>query len=376
MAPPTRVIVGAERMGAYLPLLEGKQVALVVNGTSRIGNTHLLDTLWQSGVCISRIFAPEHGFRGGEEAGADVSDEVDEVTGVPVVSLYGKKKKPSAEDLQQVDVLIFDIQDVGARFYTYISTLFRLLEAAADNDKMVIVLDRPNPNGHLIDGPLLESGLESFVGIAPMPIAHGCTVGEMARYFTGEWWIWRERPPVKLKVITCLNYTHRTPYDLPVRPSPNLPNMRAILLYPSLCLFEGTTVSVGRGTDWPFQWVGHPDFPQEAANTQFTPCTNEGSKNPIQENRLCRGYDLRETSLENLRRREQLDLHWLLDFYAEFPDKDHFFRKDGYFDMLAGTKEFRQFMELGTSEEDIRASWEDGLRYFRLVRKTYLLYPD
>ncbi len=368
-----RVVVGAERLEQYLPLLEGKQVGLVFNPTARVGATHLLDTLLRRGVCVTRIFAPEHGFRGEEEAGEEVRNGLDVRTGTPVISLYGRKKKPSAADLLFVDVLIFDIQDVGARFYTYISTMFYVLESCAANDKPLIVLDRPNPNGHVVDGPLLEPELESFVGIAPLPLSHGCTVGELALYFTGEDWIWKGPRPA-LTVIPCANYNHRTPYDLPVKPSPNLPDSRSVLLYPSICLFEGTVASVGRGTDTPFQLVGHPDFPVQ--DFCFIPRCNTGAKSPLFDNQRCFGYDLRQIPLDSLRSRTQIDLRWLLDFYCEYPDKSRFFLKNNFFDLLAGTPELRQQIELGTSEAEIRASWQPGLEFFRAVRKPYLLYPE
>lgn len=367
-----RVVVGAERLDLYLPMLAGKQVGLVVNPTARVGATHLLDTLLARGVCVTRIFAPEHGFRGEEEAGEEVRNGLDVRTGTPVISLYGRKKKPSTTDLAFVDVVIFDIQDVGARFYTYISTLFYVLEACAANDKPILVLDRPNPNGHLVDGPLLEPDLESFVGIAPLPLAHGCTVGELARYFTGEDWIWKGPRP-SLTVVPCLHYTHHTPYDLPVKPSPNLPDSRSVLLYPSICLFEGTVASVGRGTDTPFQLIGHPDFPVQ--DFCFIPRCNTGAKSPLFDNQRCYGYDMRGISIDSLRARSELDLHWLLDFYCEYPDKSRFFLKNNFFDMLAGTPELRRQIELGTSEAEIRASWQPGLDFFKSVRKPYLLYP-
>lgn len=368
-----RVVVGAERLDVYLPLLEGRQVGLVVNPTARVGGTHLLDTLIARGVCVTRIFAPEHGFRGEEEAGQEVRNGLDVRTGTPVVSLYGRKKKPSADDLAFVDVVVFDIQDVGARFYTYISTLYYVLQASGAAGRPVVVLDRPNPNGHYVDGPLLEEDLESFIGIAPLPVVHGCTVGELARYFTGEDWV-MPGPKPRLTVICCENYTHRTRYDLPVKPSPNLPDVRSVLLYPSICLFEGTTASVGRGTETPFQLVGHPDFPP--GGFSFTPLCNDAARTPPHEHRTCHGYDLRAVPLDSLFNSRQLDLHWLLDFYCEFPDKERFFLKNGFFDLLAGTPELRRQIELGTSEAEIRASWQPGLEYFKLVRQPYLLYPE
>lgn len=370
---PSRVVTGAERMDLYLPILQGKQVALVVNHSSRVGHTHLVDSLLARGVQVTQVFAPEHGFRGLADAGEEVVDGCDVRSDLPVTSLYGKKKKPAPADLADANLVIFDIQDVGTRFYTYISTLYYVLEACAENGKQVLVLDRPNPNGHFVDGPLLEQGQESFVGVAPIPIVHGCTVGELARLFTGERFF-KQADKLNLQVIPCANYNHATPYTLPVRPSPNLPDMRSVLLYPSLCLFEGTTVSVGRGTDQPFQVVGHPDFPMQ--DFVFTPCQSSIARFPPQEGRLCRGYDLSRIDPDSLYRMARIDLHWMLDFYCELPDKAHFFLKNHFFDLLAGTPQLRLQIEQGTSEEEIRASWADGLAFFRLVRRGYLLYPD
>lgn len=372
-AQAERVIVGAERTELYLPLLRNKQIGLVVNPSSRIGTTHLVDSLYQLGLCITRIFAPEHGFRGAEEAGERVRDDQDPRTGIPIVSLYGRKKKPSGDDLAELDVVVFDIQDVGARFYTYISTLLYLMEACAENRVPLIILDRPNPNGHYIDGPVLDMRLESFVGSVPLPIVHGCTVGELARMFEGEGWVNRQER-LHLRVIPCLNYNHQTPYDLPVRPSPNLPDMRSVLLYPSLCLFEGSTVSVGRGTDTPFQLVGHPD--NECDTFSFIPKPNAGSKYPPQQGLVCKGYDLRHVSIDSLRMRTELNLNWLLKFYQDFPNKSAFFLPNGFFNLLSGTTTLRQQMEAGKTEAEIRASWAPNLAFYKEIRKRYLLYPE
>ncbi|MEZ4917536.1 MAG: DUF1343 domain-containing protein [Saprospiraceae bacterium] len=368
----TQIKVGAERMDMYLPMLEGKRVALVVNHSSKLGSTHLLDTLLAAKICIARIFLGAW-VSGTADAGEKVSNDVDLKTGIPIVSLYGRHKKPRWKDLEDVDLVLFDIQDVGARFYTYISTLFYVEQACADFDLPLMVLDRPNPNGHYVDGPLLESNLHSFVGIVPIPIVHGCTIGELATMFAGEGFI--ENPGrLKLTIIPCENYTHQTPYELPIPPSPNLPNARSIYLYPSLCLFEGTSFSIGRGTDTPFQVLGHPDLP--VGDYYFTPCPNEGSKYPKHEEIPCRGYDLTQIPIDSLREQGRIDLHWLLDMYCEFPDKETFFNANRFFDLLAGTRYLREQIELGSTEEEIRESWVDGLNFYRLVRQQYLLYPE
>lgn len=370
---PQPVIVGAERIYAYLPMLEGKQIALVVNHSSLAGDKHLADVLFDAGVCVLRIFAPEHGFRGDAPDGELLTDGADPRTGIPIVSLYGRKRRPDAEDLAGVDAVVFDIQDVGTRFYTYISTLHYMMEACADYDIPIIVFDRPNPNGHYVDGPVLDMRLRSFVGVAPIPIVHGCTVGELARMFTGEYWTGPK--PVDLTVVTCLNYTHKTYYELPVAPSPNLPNQRAILLYPSLCFFEGTSASIGRGTDAPFQMVGHPDFPNYT-DFSFTPRPNAASKYPPQDSRLCFGYDYRSLSADSLFRVGRIDLSALLDFYCEFPDKANFFLPSRYIERLAGTYSLQKQVEAGSFESDIRATWQEDLDAFRQIRRKYLLYAD
>lgn len=369
----SRVIVGAERLEVLLPLIRGKSVGLVVNHSSMLGKVHLVDTLNALGVCIARIFPPEHGFRGSGDAGELMADDQDALTGAPIVSLYGKRRKPLPDDLENTDVVIFDIQDVGVRFYTYISTLFYVLEACAEQGKPVIVLDRPNPNGHYTDGPMLDMQLSSFLGIAPLPIVHGCTIGELARIFTGEYWIHASQK-LDLRIITCKNYTHHTPYELPVKPSPNLPNSRSVLLYPSIGLFEGTTMSVGRGTDMQFQVVGHPVFP--ADTFWFVPRPTAGSRYPPHEGWVCKGIDLRNIPLNGLRAQKQLNLKYLLDFYRDFPDKTAFFTPNNSFELHVGTYSLRRQMEAGLTEAEIRATWQADLEAYREIRRKYLLYRD
>ncbi|MEK7257001.1 MAG: DUF1343 domain-containing protein, partial [Bacteroidota bacterium] len=302
-----KIIVGAERMQEYLPLLQGKKIALVVNHTSLVGETHLADTLFQLGIQIEKIFAPEHGFRGTASDGETVKDSKDAATGIPILSLYGSKKKPDRQDLANLDLVIFDIQDVGARFYTFIYTMTYVMEACAENNLPLLVLDRPNPNGHFVDGNILKPSHRSFVGLHEIPVVNGMTVGEYAKMVNGEGWL-AGGVRCDLKVIACENYDHRTAYDLPVKPSPNLPNMRAVYLYPSICFFEGTVVSVGRGTDKQFQVIGAPGF--EKGNFSFTPRPMEGAKNPPQEGKVCNGYDLTHLKPEDLRQRNTLDLSY------------------------------------------------------------------
>lgn len=365
------VVVGAERLDALLPLLAGKQAGLVVNQTSMSGDNHLCDTLNTLGVCVARIFAPEHGFRGKADAGEEIRDGADLRTGAPVISLYGKRKKPVPDDFDGLDVVIFDIQDAGTRFYTYISTLFYVMEACAEYEIPLIVLDRPNPNGHYVDGPVLDTRFSSFVGIAPLPIVHGCTVGELARLFKGENWI-NKGYLLQLTVIPCLHYRHETPWELSVKPSPNLPTTRSVLLYPSLCLFEGTTFSVGRGTDWPFEVIGHP---LSATDTfTFVPVSNEGNKSPLYEGKLCRGRDFSDIPTDSMRQFKQINIDWLLDAWNRFPDKQSFFREDKFLDKLAGTDQLRLMIQDGCSESEIRQTWQWNLYLFRQIRQKYLLY--
>ena len=357
-----KLVLGAERTNIYLPLLKNKKIAVVGNQSSMISNTHLVDSLLSLKINVVKVFSPEHGFRGKADAGTKVEDETDEKTGLPIISLYGKNKKPTVEQLKGIELLLFDIQDVGARFYTYISTLHYVMEAAAENNIKVIVLDRPNPNGHYIDGPIREKGFESFVGMHPIPIVHAMTIGEYAQMINGEKWIARQ---CDLTVIEMENYTHDMSYDLPIKPSPNLPNSRSINLYPSLCLFEGTNVSLGRGTEYPFQHFGAPYL---KSNYSFTPKSGEGSKSPPHENKKCYGTDLRfqDNYLE------EINLNWLIESYNNCPEKEKFF--NSFFDKLAGTDKLRlQIIEAKTVKE-IKESWQEGLNEFKKIRNKYLLY--
>lgn len=371
-APPTPELkLGAAQLDTYLPLLQGQRVAMVVNPTSRLGDTHLVDTLLALGVEVERLFAPEHGFRGDADAGEAIKDGHDTRTGLPIISLYGTHKKPTQADLAGIDWVIFDIQDVGARFYTYLSTLHYVMEASAEWGVRVLVLDRPNPNGHYVDGPVLEAAHRSFVGMHPVPVVHGMTVGEYARMIQGEGWL--DAPDTcVLTVIPMRGYDHHTPYTLPIKPSPNLPNMRSIYAYPSLCFFEGTAMSVGRGTDAPFQWYGHPEL--LAGERLFQPAPNAGAKSPKHEGQWCLGYSLRDTPADSLRAQAQLDIAHLLRAYAAYPDKAAFFNP--FFTKLAGTTTLQQQIEAGYTVAAIRASWATDLQAFKRIRAKYLLYPD
>ena len=369
--PPVRV--AAERTEVYLPMLQGQRVAVVTNPTGRIGTTHLVDSLLGSGVQVVKVFAPEHGFRGDADAGEHVKDQRDTRTGLPLVSLYGNQKKPTAAHLADVDLLLFDIQDVGVRFYTYIGTLHYVMEAAAEQGKRVVVLDRPNPNGAVVDGPLLDMAHRSFVGMHPVPLVHGMTVGEFAAMINGEGWLAGGKR-CDLVVIPCEGYDHGMPYELPVRPSPNLPNMDAIYLYPSLGLFEGTMVSVGRGTPQPFQCIGYPGNP--VGDFRFTPVPMPGAKEPPHRGQECTGFDLRSYGTVHGMLEQGVRLHWLIRLYAGAPDKKAFFLANGFFDKLAGGPDLRRRIVAGEDEPTIRASWQEGLKAFRSLRARYLLYPD
>lgn len=362
----SKLVLGAEQMDLLLPKLKDKNIGLVVNNTALVGKTHLADTLIAHGVQLKKIFGPEHGFRGDAADGEHVTDAVDAKTGVPVVSLYGKNSKPTAEQLQGLDIIIFDIQDVGARFYTYISTMTYLMEACAENGKKLIILDRPNPNGSYVDGPILQPKLKSFVGMHPMPITHGMTVGELALLLNGEGWLEGQKK-CEVEIIKMKNWKHDDDYSLPVRPSPNLPNDQAVRLYPSLCLFEGTVISVGRGTPMPFQILGNPEL-KEMTFT-FTPVPIKGvSIEPPLKGKLCNGLDLRSVTPAR-----KVDLHYLLILYQKYPDKEKFFT--AYFDKLAGTTQLKQQIKDGLTEAQIRASWQPGLDEFKTKRSKYLLYP-
>lgn len=371
-ASETALRTGAECMERYLPFLEGKRVALCGNQTSVVGRTHLVDTLLAKKVRLVKLFCPEHGFRGQAEAGATIKSGLDPVTGLPVVSLYGKNKKPTAEQFSDIDVLLFDLQDVGCRFYTYISTLHYVMEAAAENNVKVVVLDRPNPNGFYVDGPVLKPEFRSFVGMHPVPVVYGMTIGEYARMINGEKWL-ANGVQCDLEVVTLEGYTHQTRYELPVHPSPNLQTTESVFLYPSLCFFEGTNVSVGRGTDCPFEMYGAPQM--QAGDYTFTPHAIPGvSENPPFKDKQCRGFFLHDFARQHLNDSGILHLEWLLTAYKQYGDPQQFFIPNGFFDKLAGTDQLRKQIAAGASEEDIRASWQEGLDHFRQIRQKYLLY--
>lgn len=369
--------VGAERFDQYIDELSGKKVAIVGNQTSMTGSTHLVDTLIAQGVNLVQVFSPEHGFRGTEDAGAHVENGKDPITGLPVISLYGNNKKPKASQLEGIDVVLFDLQDVGARFYTYISTMFYVMEACAENNIECIVLDRPNPNGHFVDGPMLKEGFSSFVGLLPIPVIHGMTVGELAQMINGENWL-NDGQQCDLKVVTCSGYNHNRFYELPVAPSPNLKNMTSIYLYPGLCFFEGTVVSIGRGTDLPFQVVGHPDFEVEVLEDlySFTPSSKPGASNPKLKGETCYGYDLHEQDIKEIRAQKKLDLSYLIEFYQQLNKGKDFFLSNNFIDLLAGTDQLRLMILEGKTEEEIRESWKAELKAFKEKRKLYLLYKD
>jgi uncharacterized protein YbbC (DUF1343 family) len=363
---------GAEQIPAYLPLLKGKNIALVVNQTSVIGQKHLVDSLRSLKITIKAIFAPEHGFRGDHSAGEKVNSSVDEKTKLPLISLYGSHKKPTVADLRGIDIVIFDIQDVGARFYTYISTLHYVMEACAEQGKQLIILDRPNPNGHYVDGPVLKPAFKSFVGMHPVPIVHGMTVGEYAKMINGEKWL-SKGAQCKLKVIRVLNYSHDSMYQLPVKPSPNLPTMQSIYLYPSLCLFEGTSYSLGRGTDKPFECIGKPGI--NIGDYTFTPRSIPGvAEHPPHEGALCKGFLLTTFADNYIKGSGKLYLSWLIDLYKNDPDKEHFFTD--FFDTLAGTDQLRKEIIEDKSDGEIRSHWTKDLDHFKQIRKKYLLYRD
>ncbi|HET6226786.1 MAG TPA: DUF1343 domain-containing protein [Bacteroidia bacterium] len=362
---------GADLTGKYLPLLKGKTVAVVANQSSRIKNTHLVDSLLSLHVKVKKVFCPEHGFRGQVDAGAEVSTEKDPKTGLTIVTLYGKNKKPLPEDLLGIDVVIFDIQDVGVRFYTYLSTLHYVMEACAENKKQLIVLDRPNPHGYYVDGPMLEPAYKSFLGLDPVPLVYGMTIGEYANMLNGEGWL-KDEEKCDLKVIELVGYNHRDLYELSVRPSPNLPNMTAVYLYPSLGLFEGTIISVGRGTDLPFQVIGHPDL--QKTPYHFTPESKPAAKEPKYKGQVCNGYNLVEFGTQYMKNLKKLYLFWLIGTYEASPDKEHFF--DENFNYHAGNATLQQQIKEGKTEAEIRDSWKPGLEAFKVIRKKYLLYTD
>lgn len=362
-------VLGIERLHLFLDSLSDKRIAVVGNQTSVVGNTHLVDTLLGMNLNVVKVFAPEHGFRGEADAGEKVHSTVDEKTGIPLISLYGNNKKPLPEQLEDVDIVIYDIQDVGVRFYTYISTLHYVMESCAENKKQLIVLDRPNPNGHYIDGPIREPKHRSFVGMHPVPIVYGMTIGEYAMMINGEKWL-SDSLVCNLWVIPCKNYTHKTKYVLPVPPSPNLRSELAIASYPSLCLFEATTVSVGRGTEWPFEVYGHPRFPEQ--DFCFVPSSMVGAKSPLHENKVCYGFDL---AASHHKRKYEINLNYLIKAKDLLGDSLPYITQTGFFDRLAGTSILREQLMNGWSAKEIRETWKPGLEQFKATRKKYLLYP-
>jgi uncharacterized protein YbbC (DUF1343 family) len=376
---PAPIRTGAEQTEKYLPYLKGKLVAMLANQTTVIGKTHLVDSLQSLGVTIVKVFGPEHGFRGNASAGVAVSDETDPSTGIPVISLYGKKNKPSKEDLSNVDVVLYDLQDVGCRFYTNINALARLMEACHENGKELVILDRPNPNGYLIDGPILDMQFKSGIGMFPLPISHGLTVGEFAQMANGEGWL-TNKVKCKLKVIKVANYHHDMPYELPVSPSPNINTQQAVLLYPSTCLFEGTYLNHGRGTYFPFTVIGSPAL-KGKYSFSYTPKGIKGmAETPLFMNQVCYGLDLRDYDVTALRKKKQLNLQWMMELYRASPNKEQFFdsklsKEMGTIERLAGTAAFRKQIIEGKSEKEIRDSWEPGLSQYKTMRKKYLLYP-
>ena len=369
-----KITPGADQTSLYINYLKGKNIGMVVNQTSVIGDslTPSVDSLLNLGISIKKIFGPEHGFRGNASNGASVNDSTDPKTGLPVISLYGNKHyKPTPQDLKGIDLMIFDIQDVGARFYTYISTLHYVMEACAENHVELMILDRPNPNGFYVDGPVLDTAYHSFVGMHPVPIVHGMTIAEYAQMINGEGWL-KNHIQCKLKIIKVANYAHNLEYKLPVNPSPNLNTNQSILLYPSLCLFEGTTLSLGRGTYTPFQEIGHPDLKGEYSYS-FIPVSIPGmSEDPPQKNQVCYGIDLKNYTTAIFKNTGRINLAWLIELYKAFSDKQHFF--NAYFTKLAGGDELRKQIEAGKTEQQIRESWEPALSKYKMMRRKYLLY--
>lgn len=374
----TKIKTGAEQTEKYLPYLKNKRVAILANRTSVVGKTHLVDTLQQSGINIVKVFGPEHGFRGNASAGMEVHDEKDAATGIPVISLYGKKNKPTKEDLADVDIMVYDLQDVGCRFYTNINALARLMEACYENGKELLILDRPNPNGYLIDGPVLDMQYKSGIGMFPIPIAHGLTIGEFAQMVNGEGWL-PNKVKCKLTIIKVANYNHDMPYVLPVNPSPNLNTPQSILLYPSTCLFEGTYLNHGRGTLYPFTIIGSPEL-KGKYDFSYTPTSIKGmAETPLFMNQVCYGLDLRNYDVSILRKKKQINLQWMIELYNASPYKEKFFdsklsNQINTIEKLEGSGLLRQQIKEGRSEAEIRQSWEPGLSAYKEMRKKYLLY--
>ncbi|GFZ40795.1 exo-beta-N-acetylmuramidase NamZ family protein [Bacteroides nordii] len=370
-AKQSRVIVGAEQTNDYLPILKNKRIAVFSNHTGMVGNKHLLDVLLENKINVVAIFSPEHGFRGNADAGEHVSSSVDQKTGVPILSLYdGQLGKPSEDSMRKFDLLIVDIQDVGLRFYTYYASMVRLMDACAEYNRKMLILDRPNPNGHYVDGPILDMKYKSGVGWLPIPVVHGMTLGELALMVNGERWLPASRI-CDVTVIKCKNYTHQTMYQLPIPPSPNLPNMKAVYLYPSICYFEATPVSLGRGTQLPFQVYGHPNM--TGYNYSFTPQSTSGAKKPPQLGRLCHGVNLSALSEEEIRKKG-VDLSYLIDAYRNLNMDDYFFRP--FFERLIGTDYVRKMIEQGKDADEIKAMWKEDVEKFKVQRRPYLLYEE
>lgn len=375
---PKLLKTGAEQTEKYLSYLKGKRIGILGNQTSVIGKTHLVDSLKSQGINIVKVFGPEHGFRGNASAGVKVQDEIDSTTGIPIVSLYGPKRKPSKEDMASLDLMIYDVQDVGCRFYTNINVLADVMEACAENGKELLILDRPNPNAYFIDGPVLDMKLKSGIGKFPIPITHGMTIGEFAQMINGEGWL-PNKIKCRIRIIPVANYTHETPYTLPVKPSPNLNTQQAVMLYPSLCWFEGTVISQGRGTYFPFTVLGNPLL-KDKYPFSFTPVGIRGmAETPLHMNQPCYGLDLRNYDISILRKQKKLNIQWMMEMYKAYPDKEKFFdykqsKEMGNIDFRTGDSKFREQIATGVSEEEIRKSWEPGLSNYKKMRKKYLIY--
>jgi uncharacterized protein YbbC (DUF1343 family) len=374
-----KLLTGADQTELYIPYLKGKRVAILANQTSIIGKKHMVDSLKARGVNIVKVFGPEHGFRGNASAGVKIDDEVDASTGIPVVSLYGKKNKPTKEDLANVDIMIYDVQDVGCRFYTNINALARLMEACEENGKELLILDRPNPNAYFVDGPILDMEFKSGIGMFPIPISHGLTTGEFAQMVNGEGWL-TNKVKCKIKIIPVANYDHDTYYELPVKPSPNLNTQQSIMLYPSTCLFEGTYLNHGRGTYFPFTVLGSPEL-KGIYEFSFTPTGIKGmSETPLHMDKVCYGLDLRNYDIKALMKTKKINIQWMMELYKAYPHKEKFFdsklsKEINSINKLAGVALFKEQIIAGKSEEEIRQSWEPGLSQYKEMRKKYLLYP-
>jgi uncharacterized protein YbbC (DUF1343 family) len=377
--PQDQIMTGADQVDKYVPYLKGKRVAILANPTTIVGKTHLVDTLRSLGVNVIKVFGPEHGFRGRASAGVQVADETDPETGIPVISLYGKKNKPTKEDLADVDILIYDLQDVGVRFYTNINALARLMEACHESDKELLILDRPNPNAYLIDGPILDMKFKSGIGMFPLPIAHGLTVAEFAQMANGEGWL-TGNVKCKLKIIKVANYNHDMLYTLPVKPSPNLNTQQAVMLYPSTCLFEGTYLNHGRGTYFPFTVLGSPEL-KGIYEFSYTPVSIKGmAETPLHMNQVCYGLDLRKYDVNKLIKSKRINIQWMIELYNAHPHKEKFFdsklsKEMGTIERLIGVESFRQQIIAGVPENEIRKTWETGLNEYKKMRVKYLLYP-